>query len=738
MRMHHNMRRKGNGRRFVSVVILFAVILSVSVLTTGCGKKAVVDDDNSPILKDAVIESWNDGSVDTQYVDVTLSYDREVCWQEKHTNSLRVTISDGKISDKKMQFLKGESEKELLLRIQVDSVTNGTLNISRADSETVISAITSADGKYATQNFEINALIPSGVELTDVSEKEESGTGNPQVMKQVTHAWNIRSIAWIRLLENGDPVKVGENKNIEILDQAVAVHGHEFLQEDEYSAAETIAETLSKYYSDDYKFTSMDDIISVEKCNGDKNVELDLKVYNYVNVTCDNAQYAKEETHDDGVDRTGAKDKEDEINREMSSEEETFVNGLHISHMDETEAANVAYRILTVTGVPLGEEEIYSVYELEKLAALCYQNENMNKHDITMNETHDTGSSCDCPLKGHTLQGIDFKAFLELCGVDFTNPVYADLYSGAASGVQKRLTEVAQEICISNETEQNGQKIMLVMAVDGQPLTENNTPLAGPLAIIVMNGDEITYVDSLEKVLLGTTENPSDPEYEFHTREPYSESEDITFTVNIYNSNAPYLGAIKTKSFTTKQLENLMKEYPDYVYQNYYGLIGNQEEFESMGVGGWQDCFTGIDLYWLLTEQVGLDSFSGYAEFYGRDNDLYLTMDDISYFEWQDRAEQYNVINREGYMIPYAVPMLACVKNGYPIMPKHDHESEGSVSYNHLSDRLDELGVTSSIGAVKNDKGPFVACLGNLSGVFGGYQIETGGDCIRLDIYLDE
>ena len=113
-------------------------------------------------------------------------------------------------------------------------------------------------------------------------------------------------------------------------------------------------------------------------------------------------------------------------------------------------------------------------------------------------------------------------------------------------------------------------------------------------------------------------------------------------------------------------------------------------------------------------------------------------MDDISYFEWQDRAEQYNVINREGNVIPYAVPMIASVKNGYPIMPKHDHESEGSIAYNHLSDNLDELGVTSSIGAVKNDKGPFVACLGNLSGVFGGYQIETGGDCIRLDIYLDE
>ena len=59
------------------------------------------------------------------------------------------------------------------------------------------------------------------------------------------------------------------------------------------------------------------------------------------------------------------------------------------------------------------------------------------------------------------------------------------------------------------------------------------------------------------------------------------------------------------------------------------------------------------------------------------------------------------------------------------------------MEYNQLNVKLEELGISTSVGEVKNDKGPFVACLGNLSGVFGGYQQETGGDCVRLDIYLD-
>ena len=76
-------------------------------------------------------------------------------------------------------------------------------------------------------------------------------------------------------------MEVGEDTNIEILDQAVAVHGHEFLQEDEFAVAQSIAETLDDYYSDDYAFSYADDVVTVEKVSGDQDVELDLQVYSY-------------------------------------------------------------------------------------------------------------------------------------------------------------------------------------------------------------------------------------------------------------------------------------------------------------------------------------------------------------------------------------------------------------------------------------------------------------------------
>lgn len=735
--MHRVSRDQGTGKKLFFSAVFF---LCAGILMGGCGKPTA-DSEESPVLTGASLESWNDGSMDEQYVDVSLEFDRPVCWQEKDADTLRVTISGNRMSGDDLELVQGESDQELILRISVTAVTNGTLEIGMDDSADVISAVTSEDGKYAADDFQISAVIPSGIELADTSDQAGSSDGHPQISKQVTHSWNIRSIAWVQLLENGEPVEVGEDTNIEILDQAVAVHGHEFLQEDEFAVAQSIAETLDDYYSDDYAFSYADDVVTVEKVSGDQDVELDLQVYSYFHVTSQGSELdvsgtAEEETgeHEESL---GSKVKETEIDREMTDQEQAFVDSFHISHMDDPAAAEAAYRILTLTGDALGEEEVYSVYNLETLASLCFQNQKMNEINFTAQEDHTSGESCDCQLKGHTLQGLDFTAFLELAGVDFSKPVYAACYAGAASGLQQEVTEVSRMIPLSDENGTLGQKVMLVTAVDGQPLTEGQTVLSGPVALVVIRDGETVCVDSLAKVVLGNEENPENPNYGYHRYEPYSESADAAFTVNVYDSSAPYLGTLISKTFTTADIEALMEQYPEHVYRNYYGLIGNQEEFASMGVGGWQDCFTGLDLYWLLSEQVGIETFSGYAEFYGRDDDLYLTLDDISYFNWQDRAEQYNVINRNGEVIPYAIPMISCVKNGYPILPEHDHESEGSVDYNQLNVKLEELGISTSVGEVKNDKGPFVACLGNLSGVFGGYQQETGGDCVRLDIYLD-
>ena len=56
------------------------------------------------------------------------------------------------------------------------------------------------------------------------------------------------------------------------------------------------------------------------------------------------------------------------------------------------------------------------------------------------------------------------------------------------------------------------------------------------------------------------------------------------------------MGAVKTAQFTTAEMEKMMDENPEAVVTNYYGTIGNEEIFQYMGVGGWLDCFKGLDL----------------------------------------------------------------------------------------------------------------------------------------------
>ena len=155
-----------------------------------------------------------------------------------------------------------------------------------------------------------------------------------------------------------------------------------------------------------------------------------------------------------------------------------------------------------------------------------------------------------------------------------------------------------------------------------------------------------------------------------------------------------------------------------------------------MGVGGWLDYFEGLDLKWLLQEAAGTDSLKGSAKLVGRDGQVYGTIEDLSYFENTDPKDYY-ILTSEGEKIPGAVPMIACVKNGYPMLPEHDHESVGYVAYNHMNQQLEKLGIETEVGVVKNHNGPFTACLGNYSGLYGSEKTETGGDCIQINLYLE-
>ena len=299
-------------------------------------------------------------------------------------------------------------------------------------------------------------------------------------------------------------------------------------------------------------------------------------------------------------------------------------------------------------------------------------------------------------------------------------------------------TEAAELRLSELQKQPDEKRAILAFAGNGNPLEPSGTETAGPMAVVYEKADGSTgVVQNVEKIIFSASESCDDPLYGTHDRAPYDDSADIAFTVNIYRGNST--DCERSVSFTTARLEELAKENPEAVRANYYGTIGNDKSKDSMGVDGWFDYFRGIDLWWLLTNQAGIDSTDGSADFYSRDSELYTTVSDLDYLNTEDHnASDYYTLTRSKVKAYGCTPMIAFTKNGYPLLPKHDHKAAGYLAYDRLNDTLESLGVSSEIGVVKNHNGPFIACLGNLDGYYGGYEIETGGDCVRMDIHLNE
>lgn len=686
--------------------LCFIALFVLAFLLTSCSK-VTVSEENSPQLKDVSIISFNEGSESSQFVEVDLIFDREIAVVSDTAKSLRITIAGNRVQEGEYTLEADEDTCKAKLLISVEAITEGVLRIEKSEKADVISDIQDAGRTCAVMDFEVEGMIPSGVSLETI--KTEPGT----VVKQVTGVWNIRSIAWVGLTENGVLVPVSETRTLEMLDGYAAVHGHEFLMEDEEDIAEKIVEVLEHNYGSEYRFSCNGSEITAVKNGGDS--PLDIVIYEYILVNGEAVKNQEEGAAHEHGSEEGSVVKATEADRDVTSEEQKFLQNLHTATIGQegiTDGKEL-YQTMVITGNAMPEEQIYSVKDLEELLRISFENQNM--YEIGL------------PLEMDNYIGMDFTTFLRLCGVSSEKGLHV-----LCEDMDGKETQFSWD-----DWQEDGTTVLLALGSKEGPLTQNSE-MGGPMSLMVQTKEKVTWIKSLSKVTIGTGKVPEDPEYGYHNREPHLQGKDATFTVEIYQKGAEYLGAVKTCAFTTEEIENLMKEHPEAVVRNYYGTIGNMEVFSYMGVGGWLDCFEGIDFRWLLTEQVGLDSWEGTAELIGRDGEVYSTIDDLSYLAETDKTSEYYVLTSEGVRIPDAIPMIACIKNGYPILPEHDHESSGYVAYNQLNQKLEQAGIGTEVGVVKNHNGPFVACFGNRDGFYGGNQIETGGDCILIRLYVNE
>ena len=688
------------GRKFLAILVGAVITL---ICLAGCGSVRT-DTEHSPNLINMEINSYNEGSETKQYVEAVLEFDKPVSVSDKKQDSLRITIGGERVKEDEYQIQQGDDKTKVSLIISVEYVTIGVITIDKSDTTDTISDIRDEAGEYAVIDFSAEGLIPTGVTLSTAAADD---TG---VTKKVESVWNIRSIAWLGLVKDGEEVQVKEEGS-EVLDGRIAVHGHEFLTEDENAVAERIAETMQYAYGSGYKFTSDNDTITMKAPDTEK-AEYDIEIYQYVKIN-GKEPTAETEAHEGSKVRTAEKD------RKITADEQKFLDKLHISQLSDEQIkdGSEVYSQLTVTGDAAPEEAKYSIKDLEELIRLSFENSEMNK--IGLPEKVNTGNS--------VYYGLDLSGFMKLNGIDMENNLYVAL----------DLSEGRRETAEISFLADDDVEAVIAFADSEGALHADDDGVSGPAAVILKNSGSESVYSSVRKITVSENKHCADPEYRFHNRKPWIKDKDKTFTVEVYKKGSEYLGAVKSRTFTTEEFEKLMKKNPEHVVGNYYGTIGNQEEFQYIGVGGWIDYFEGLDLEWILIEQLGLEKLSGSAELIGRDGEVYGTIEKLEYLADSNNDSDYYVLTSEGIKIPGTVPMIACTKNGYPILSEHEHESSAYIAYNHLNDQLYKRGIGTEIGVVKNHNGPFVACLGNLDGFYGGAEVETGGDCVLMKIYIE-
>ena len=346
------------------------------------------------------------------------------------------------------------------------------------------------------------------------------------------------------------------------------------------------------------------------------------------------------------------------------------------------------YRHLEVTGTALPMDLIFSRQELELLAGYGFEAAELAALPV----------SARCTRAGETLEvaGLSLPELLRICGDDLSQEQALRLTSD--SGITKLSLDA-------------DVPAMLVLTADGTDFCMGDT-----------------YLRNVTQIMAGSC--CEDPHYEMHNRAPHDSSADITFTFNVYEGDA----LARTLVLTTAQLETLAAENPDAVYGAYYGVIGDVDSIPTMGGGGFLDYYEGLRLDWLLSAQLGID-LNGRAELFSREGEIYAEIADLQYFA-QDDGSYYSCTPEGEAIQGLAAPILAYSKNGAPLLPDHEHDCDGYISSNPVKDMLKGLGLEPKLGTVKNHSGPFVAALGNCTGYYGGYQMETSADCVRMDIYL--
>lgn len=257
---------------------IFFMIISGIFLTSCNRDNGGLDSQESVKLINYSITSENSGTDASQAVNVLMEFSKAVMLDGESGKNLRITIGGNRIDSSSFGLSEADSGS-ILLKIYVEHATDGKLKISSADAGIYLDSAESEDG-LPVLIPEIDALIPCGVELEEEGRFAGSAEAPSYVQYKIAHGFNIRSMLWVQVLEDGEVQEIMAGGPVERLDNAVAVHGHDFLTDTPEDIADEMAEILNEGFGDRYLFTAQGDTVTMQKYDGDIGTA-EIAVYTY-------------------------------------------------------------------------------------------------------------------------------------------------------------------------------------------------------------------------------------------------------------------------------------------------------------------------------------------------------------------------------------------------------------------------------------------------------------------------
>ena len=260
------------------------------ICLSACGGALPVTDD-SPEIVSVDISSGSNGSENSQYVKVSVWFDKAVKADRRIVNELRLTVN-GKTPDKKVAVIAAEAmpddETGLIITLKAAETARspdkgtyfalyeGNLEISAPTGG--LRYLTSADGKKSVRWETVSGVIPSGMTLTEI----DSGDGRLTVHVDTVPV--VRVVTWVQFCANGSPVmEPGFTKESYVYanDGSIPVHVHYFLRATPESCAEAVIQQLEYFFGEtgDYIFSQDGDLIIVERTQPAGNELLSLRVW---------------------------------------------------------------------------------------------------------------------------------------------------------------------------------------------------------------------------------------------------------------------------------------------------------------------------------------------------------------------------------------------------------------------------------------------------------------------------